>query len=166
VKRAGLRNPLRRLALVAGALLCTAGLAVPASADTQAHAAHPMVHTGYPCTTQTTTFAWFTNWTFFTGQSVCVNGYDYVIQSDGNVVIYDASDKALWSTRTAIGRPTRVTMQNDGNFVVYDGTKALFASGTAGLSSAYICFRTDGKMAIYVANTGLATCSGKVYWSS
>lgn len=168
MKRSGLPKPVRRLALFAGALVCTAGLAVPASADAAGPGAgaRPMVHAGYPCTQQSTTFAWFTNWTFYTGQSVCVNGYDYVIQSDGNVVVYDASDKALWSTRTAIGRPTRVTMQNDGNFVVYDGATVLFATGTAGLSSAYLCFQTDGKMVIYTANTGRATCSGKAYWSS
>ncbi|WP_405577141.1 hypothetical protein [Streptomyces sp. NBC_01190] len=171
MKRSGLRKPVRRLALIAGALVCAVGLAVPASADAAppvapAASARPMVHPGYPCTQQSTTAASFINWTFYTGQSVCVNGYDYVIQADGNVVVYDATDKALWSTRTAIGRPTRVIMQNDGNFVVYDGTTVLFATGTDGLSSAYICFQPDGKMAIYTANTGRTTCTGKVRWSS
>ncbi|KOS22136.1 Mannose-specific lectin [Escovopsis weberi] len=54
------------------------------------------------------------------------------MQADGNLVIYDKSDKAIWHTDTAgsTGDSTVIcVMQNDGNMVLYRGSP-IWASNT------------------------------------
>lgn len=62
-------------------------------------------------------------------------GYRVAMQVDGNLVIYDMTDKAIWATNTS-GKgtaPYTLKMQPNGNLVVKgSGTTALWASGTAG----------------------------------
>lgn len=57
------------------------------------------------------------------------------MQDDGNLVAYDANNKALWATMKLMYPPgsTTLTMQDDGNLVAYKGTEnsgALWASNT------------------------------------
>jgi len=55
------------------------------------------------------------------------------MQEDGNFVLYDSSNQALWSSQTHDkgAKGHYAIMQDDGNFVVYDGDKkALWATGT------------------------------------
>ena len=49
--------------------------------------------------------------------------YRLVMQSDGNLVIYDSNNKATWATGTdKKGAPGhKLIMQDDGNLVIYDG---------------------------------------------
>jgi len=57
------------------------------------------------------------------------------MQSDGNLVAYELSKRAIWATNTGgKGRePNNAVMQNDCNFVVYDSAGcALWASNTDG----------------------------------
>lgn len=53
--------------------------------------------------------------------------YQLCVQPDGNLVIYDGANRALWASGTSNkGTPPHtVTMQNDGNFVLYDARKTL-----------------------------------------
>ena len=55
-----------------------------------------------------------------------------VMQSDGNLVVYDGAGSApVWSTNTAGHPGAALAIQNDGNLVIYDvdGT-VLWASNT------------------------------------
>ena len=44
------------------------------------------------------------------------------MQTDGNLVIYDQYDRAVWNTGTFTRgqKPHRLIMQSDGNLVLYD----------------------------------------------
>lgn len=78
------------------------------------------------------------------------NGNYYVtFQNDGNVVLYNRTGSALWSTATN-GKPTAsFTMQTDGNLVAYqsDGVP-IWSSGTAG-SGNYVVVQDDGNLVVY-----------------
>ena len=41
------------------------------------------------------------------------------MQNDGNFVVYDSNNKALWSSVTYNSKGSYVVMQNDGNLVLY-----------------------------------------------
>jgi Peptidase family M23 len=43
----------------------------------------------------------------------------FSIQADGNIVLYNYSNKPIWATMTNGNRGVQVAMQNDGNWVVY-----------------------------------------------
>lgn len=108
------------------------------------------------------------------------------LQNDGNAVIYSAGQVALWSTkggRTGASQNSlnsagsadalhagqslisangsyRAAMQSDGNFVVYDASgKAIWSSGTAGISGAYLVTQNDGNVVLY-------SSAGTAKWSS
>lgn len=53
------------------------------------------------------------------------------MQGDGNAVVYDASNRAMWDSRTA-GRPGSILrVQDDGNVAIYaPGNRAVWATGT------------------------------------
>jgi predicted nucleic acid-binding Zn-ribbon protein len=61
--------------------------------------------------------------------------YKVVMQNDGNLVIHNVDDGAVWSSETA-GQgtaPYKLVMQDDGNLVIYDvDGAATWNSGTAG----------------------------------
>lgn len=48
------------------------------------------------------------------------SGSQLVMQTDGNLVVYDASGRALWHTHTHDYPNAELRMQNDGNLVIYD----------------------------------------------
>lgn len=56
-----------------------------------------------------------------------------LVQNDGNLVIYDSRDTAIWNSETG-GQgeaPYKLRMQGDGNLVLYDvNDQALWATGT------------------------------------
>ncbi|XP_047131880.1 uncharacterized protein LOC124810920 [Hydra vulgaris] len=56
-----------------------------------------------------------------------------VMQNDGNLVIYDAYNRATWASGTNQkgSKPHRLVMQTDGNLVIYDGiNKPTWATST------------------------------------
>ena len=54
-----------------------------------------------------------------------------IMQSDGNLVIYDSSSRPLWATNTAGSPGARLALQADGNLVVYSSSNTvLWASNT------------------------------------
>ena len=59
------------------------------------------------------------------GQSrTSINGrFKLIYQTDGNLVLYEAPSRPVWSTNT-FDVPGRVVMQNDGNLVMYAGDRA------------------------------------------
>ncbi|XP_043913860.1 mannose-specific lectin-like [Protopterus annectens] len=104
------------------------------------------------------------------GQSlVSINGfYRAVFQNDGNFVIYDVNDKALWSTKTA-GQvdADKVILQFDNNLVMYTyGGKALWSSQTAKPygSECVLVMQNDGNLVLY--RTSCAMTPIDAIWAS
>lgn len=88
------------------------------------------------------------------GQSITSpNGrYQLVYQGDGNLVLYDQSNRqALWWTGT-VGAGGQAVLQTDGNFVVYDAQLApLWFTGTPGNPDAFLAVQSDGNLVLYSA---------------
>ena len=81
------------------------------------------------------------------------SGYELVYQNDGNVVIYDVSGTAVWTSATGNGSPGRLVMQGDGNLVAYDTSgNAYWSSGTAGDAGAVATLGEDGVLRIASAD--------------
>ncbi|MBT2385481.1 hypothetical protein [Streptomyces sp. ISL-11] len=58
-------------------------------------------------------------------------GWTAQFQTDGNFVVYTRSGRAVWNSRTAGHPGSRLAVQDDGNVVIYDGSQAIWSSGTA-----------------------------------
>lgn len=87
--------------------------------------------------------------------------FEFIYQTDGNLVHYRRSDdKALWASGTH-GRPgARCVMQDDGNLVIYDAADApLWAAGTHGHHGARLAIQDDGNVVIYARD-------GRPVWST
>ncbi|HSW85459.1 MAG TPA: CAP domain-containing protein [Candidatus Saccharimonadales bacterium] len=96
----------------------------------------------------------------YPNQSLTSNGYRLTYQSDGNLVEYNSSGVAVWSTKTN-GRSTgNLKMQDDGNLVLYnDYGGILWSTGTNGTGgSNYLVIQPDSNIVVY-------TSSGVPVWS-
>jgi hypothetical protein len=100
---------------------------------------------------------------FPVGIGICAGAYEWVLQSDGNFVIYNESGKAVWASGTDYHSTTSLVFQNDGNFVDYFNGP-MWATGTNGNLFDALCFQEDGNMVIYAYN--VLGCQGKVLWAS
>ncbi len=63
--------------------------------------------------------------------------YRLTMQSDGNLVVYDATNAAMWASGSCFrgSAPYRLVSQNDGNVVIYDSSnQATWATNTYGYS--------------------------------
>jgi hypothetical protein len=78
------------------------------------------------------------------------------VQSDGNVVLYDAAMRALWATNKP-GAATALILQSDGNLVLYAGARALWSSNTVGATQLIV--QNDGNLVLH-------TVTGAAIWSS
>lgn len=83
---------------------------------------------------------------------LCIpNGWELRMQSDGNLVIYNAANQYQWAAGLSAGNAQAI-MQGDGNFVVYDNAGAHGISNTAGNPGAYLSFQnSDGNLVVYSA---------------
>jgi polysaccharide biosynthesis protein PslG len=98
--------------------------------------------------------------------------YQLVVQNDGNLVLYDGAQHAVWASGTAGLRPgqilrpgetpiyspnrqVRLMLQPDGNLVLYGaGDTPLWSAGTSG---AYrLINQTDGNLVLYRRNQAVA----------
>ncbi len=52
--------------------------------------------------------------------------YKLSYQSDGDLVVYDKSNKPIWSTKTAGKTPNKLVFQADGNLVLYGASNVVF----------------------------------------
>lgn len=79
--------------------------------------------------------------------------YSFVMQTDGNAVVYNrSSGKACWHTNTSGHPGAYARMQSDGNFVVYSaGGSPLYATYTTGLSR--LVMQDDGNLVMYQSGT-------------
>ena len=89
----------------------------------------------------------------------CSGDYSLIMQSDGNLVLYQGST-ALWASNTVGSGADKAIMQGDGNFVVYTSSGTpVWASNTAGNAGAYLAVQNDGNAVVYSA-------SGAALWST
>jgi hypothetical protein len=88
-----------------------------------------------------------------------------VTQSDGNLVIYNAANQAVWASGTN-GRgasPYQAVMQSDGNYVLYDANgTALWASGSNGKGSPpyQLIMQDDCNLVVYDSNSSATWATG------
>jgi hypothetical protein len=84
--------------------------------------------------------------------------YIFVIQSDGNAVIYNTiTNFRIWSTNINTNNPnssSNFIYQNDGNLVLYnnDGKNVLWSSGTNGKTSTTLMMQPNGSLVLYNGN--------------
>lgn len=57
-------------------------------------------------------------------------GWTARFQTDGNLVVYTRSNRPVWASNTDGHAGSRLVVQDDGNVVIYDGSRAVWASGT------------------------------------
>ena len=89
------------------------------------------------------------------GQSIQATDGSYIatFQTDGNLVVYDRSGKAVWASGTNGKGATVCTLQGDGNLVIYNGNQPLWATGTNGKgSNCYLDMQGDGNLVLYDGN--------------
>ncbi len=77
--------------------------------------------------------------------------YELILQSDGNLVVYDwfEAHRAIWASNTAGHTVSSAIMQADGNFVIHGFPNAIWASNTAGDYKAFLVLQDDGNLVIY-----------------
>lgn len=88
-----------------------------------------------------------------------------IMQTDGNVVLYDRNSQPLWSTNTGgLITPRDFAMQTDGNLVLYDTNGfPKWASGTDNNPGAFLNIQDDGNLVIYRSNTQAATAENTLW---
>lgn len=78
------------------------------------------------------------------------NAYHLVMQSDGNAVVYNNKNQAIWSSQTYGSGAQTLNMQADGDLVLYTAfSKPKWASNTGGTQGAYLYMQDDGNLVIY-----------------
>ena len=79
--------------------------------------------------------------------------YRLLMQSDGNLVLYDDVDRtAPWASNTGGISAGYALLQGDGNLVVYDAQGVgRFASNTPGYPNARLLLQNDGNLVLYNA---------------
>ena len=82
--------------------------------------------------------------------------YRFVMQSDGNLVLYGPSGRGLWASNTVGSGARYVNMQGDGNLVIYNGNdRSVWASNTAERYGAVLVVQNDGNVVIYQGAQGI-----------
>ena len=85
--------------------------------------------------------------------------FSLIMQTDGNLVLYQLGVAALWATGTS-GPNFYAVFQTDGNLVVYtSGNSPVWSSATGGNTRAYLSVQNDG-------NTNIYNGAGQVIWST
>ncbi len=83
--------------------------------------------------------------------------YKCVLQSDGNLVVYQNNTTPLWTSNTNGTGADRLIMQGDGNLVVYNANYIAFWNTGTQSAGAYLIMQDDGNLVIY--NNGTAIWS-------
>ncbi|GAA4674724.1 glycosyl hydrolase [Frondihabitans cladoniiphilus] len=79
--------------------------------------------------------------------------YTFAFQTDGNLVVYDASHRPLWNSGTAGRGGTELDLQTDSNLVLYNASRgAPWFSSTSGQGSgSRLAMQSDGNLVLYSA---------------
>jgi len=74
--------------------------------------------------------------------------YQFIFQTDGNLVLYGPGSSVLWASGGATA--TVLTLQSYGNLVEYNGTTAVWADATWGPGpSSFLTVQNDGNLVLY-----------------
>lgn len=88
------------------------------------------------------------------------SGTALLMQTDGNLVLYGASGRALWASNTFGHGGAYALMQGDGNLVVHNpNATPIWGSNSYGNPSASLVVQDDGNLVIYASN-------GRPVWST
>ncbi|MGV9557480.1 mannose-binding protein [Streptomyces sp. NPDC003522] len=91
-------------------------------------------------------------------QAWTTNRIRMVMQTDGNLVVYNEQGKPLWASMT-FGQNHRAIFQTDGNLVIHNGAdRPIWASRSHGHDNAQLVLRADAKVVI--------VHNGGVVWST
>jgi uncharacterized protein YkwD len=108
----------------------------------------------------------FSNTCLQPGQSIQSNNklHTLVLQTDGNVILYNNQNKALWTTNTAGVQPRDLFMQPDGDLVLYDtsGTSR-WCSQTSNNPGAFLNIQDDGNLVIYRVGSQTETAENALW---
>jgi uncharacterized protein YkwD len=88
-----------------------------------------------------------------------------IMQTDGNVVLYNQHSQPLWSTDTGgLITPGHFAMQADGNLVLYavDGS-AKWSSNTYGNPGAFLRIQDDGNLVVYRSGAQTETADNALW---
>jgi hypothetical protein len=86
-------------------------------------------------------------------RSSCDGRFSLVMQSDGNLVLYQNGVGALWASNTFGSTGATAAMQSDGNFVLYNtAAKPLWSTGTYTSPGASLAIQNDGNLVVYASN--------------
>ena len=100
------------------------------------------------------------------GQSLESNNglHKLIMQTDGNVVLYDSHSNPLWYTNTYGIPPREFIMQTDGNLVLYsaDG-RPRWASLTWNNPGAFLNVQDDGNLVVYRAGSQTETADNALW---
>ncbi|MDF5731971.1 MAG: CAP domain-containing protein [Rhizonema sp. PD38] len=89
-----------------------------------------------------------------------------ILQSDGNVVLYNQQSQAIWATNTGGFKPREFIMQIDGNLVLYDTNGSpKWASNTYNNPGAFLNVQDDGNLVVYRAGSQTETTNNAL-WAS
>jgi serralysin len=93
--------------------------------------------------------------------------YTLIMQTDGNVVLYNQHSQPLWATNTGgLITPREFIMQTDGNLVLYDTDNcAKWSSQTFGNPEAFCDIQDDGNLVVYQADSQTQTPDNAL-WAS
>jgi hypothetical protein len=87
-------------------------------------------------------------------------GFTLVLQTDGNVVLYNANQAALWSTDTQGKGGKKLVLQSDGNLVLYSASgSAVWSSNTVKSGAVRLILQSDG-------NLVMRNASGASVWAT
>jgi hypothetical protein len=91
-------------------------------------------------------------------QAWTTNRIRMVMQTDGNLVVYNEKGKPIWASMT-FGENHRAIFQGDGNLVIHNGAdRPIWASKSHGHAGAQLVLRADAKVVIVY--------NGAVIWST
>jgi hypothetical protein len=105
------------------------------------------------------------------GQKIEVAGKAYLtMQTDGNLVLYNATNQPKWASGTNGKAATHAIMQTDGNLCIYNNTTYVWDAKSNGVSNSYLeidpntwrvaVYKPDGTEAkVLQAGTGTTTTS-------
>lgn len=94
------------------------------------------------------------------GESIVSTGgsYRFVLQHDGNLVLYGLPTQPLWATMTFQPDGAHLDMQGDGNLVLYSSSQAVWNSGTYGNPGSSFAVQPDGNIVVY-------NSTGRAIWA-
>lgn len=77
------------------------------------------------------------------------SGYKVSFQKDGNLVVYNRNNKAVWSSGTNNKGADQLSLQPNGNLVIYKRQYPIWSSSTHGNPGSFLALQEDGNFVIY-----------------